>query len=429
MRFVGYGRNCKGYRLFDASTRKVTTRRNVTFNETEFSMKRKIESSVDVREETDESDENELRDEPQQQLRRSARENKGKPAVRFDDEFAEVAHFAYAGQIAEPKTLHEALDGEHSKEWKKSADLEYSSLIENDTWKLVELPEGRKPIGCRWVFRVKYFQDGKVDRFKGRLVVKGYSQKYGIDYDEMFSPVVQFSSIRVLLAFAAQHNMEIHQMDVVTAFLNGNLEEEIYMQQPEGYVVPGKENLICQLKKSLYGLKQSPRCWNKAFSDYLVSISFKQSEADACVFVRSGESFAVVAVYVDDLILIVKTSCEMKSLKRRLEDQFKMKDMGKLHFCLGVSVVQTKDQLILHQKQYLLNMLKKYKLEDVTPVSTPADSNVVLEKNDGVSKPVDQVMYQSMFGSLLYAAIATHQIFHRQWEQYQSSTRILQKLI
>ena len=134
------------------------------------------------------------------------------------------------------------------------------SHIENDTRDLVELPNGRTSIGCRWVFKIKHQINGRVERFKGRLVAKGYAQKYGIDYDETFSPVVRFSSIRALLAFAVQNGMLIHQMDVETAFLNGNLDEEIYMDQPEGYGIPGKEHLVCKLKKSLYGLKQSSRC-------------------------------------------------------------------------------------------------------------------------------------------------------------------------
>ncbi len=402
VQLVGYGVNQKGYRLYDESTRRVITRIDVKFNETEF-----CKPMTPVNLET-ELEEPEMKDEPQMQLRRSSRENKGQPAVRFDDEFAEAAHFAYnVGQIAEPKTFREALNGEHSKEWKKAADAEYASLMENGTWELVKLPDGRKPLSCRWVFRVKYLHDGKVDRFKGRVVAKGFSQKYGIDYDETFSPVVRFSSIRALLAFAVQNGMIIHQMDVVTAFLNGVLEEEIYMQQPEGYEVPGKEDHVCQLKKSIYGLKQSPRCWNKAFKEYLVSVGFRQSDADPCVFIHLGDNFAIVAAYVDDLILLTKNSDEMTELKKMLESCFKMKDMGELHYCLGVSIVQNKDSLVLHQKQYLLNLLRKYGLEDAKPVSTPSDVNVVLEKEDGVSKPVDPTMYQSMVGSLLYAAIAT----------------------
>ena len=132
-----------------------------------------------------------------------------------------------------------------AREWKVAADLEYESLMVNKTWELVELPSGRIPIGCKWVFKVKHGSNGRVECFKGCLVAKGCAQKYGIDYDKTFSPVVRFSSIRTLLAFAIQIDMLIHQMDVV---MNGKLDEDIYVQQPDGYREPGKEHLVCKLK-------------------------------------------------------------------------------------------------------------------------------------------------------------------------------------
>jgi len=257
-----------------------------------------------------------------------------------------VHHFAFSVcQIVEPKTMEEALASDQAQEWKAAADLEYTSLMENETWDLVELPPGRTPVGCRWVFKVKHGSDGKVERFKGRLVAKGYAQKYGIDYDETFSPVVRFSSIRTLLAFAVQNDMLIHQMDVVTAFLNGTLDEEIYMQQPDGYVECGKEHLVCKLKRSLYGLKQSPRCWNKAYQEHMESMGFKQSAADPCVYVRATEMTAIVAVYVDDIILITETPEEMQNVKESLAGRFKMKDMGKLHYCLGINIEHDEEQV------------------------------------------------------------------------------------
>ena len=165
-------------------------------------------------------------------------------------------HSAYnVCQISEPQSIKEALKSKYAKEWKAAADTEYDSLIANEIWELVELPQDRKAIGCKWVFKVKYGSDGKVERFKGCLVAKGYVQMYRIDYEETFSPIVRFSSIRSLLAFAVQNEMLIHQMDVVSTFLNGKLDEEIYMEQPSCYVVAGIENHVCKLIKSLYGLK------------------------------------------------------------------------------------------------------------------------------------------------------------------------------
>ena len=177
------------------------------------------------------------------------------------------------------------------------------------------------------MFKAKYGNDGKIDRFKRHLVAKGYAKKYDVDYDKTFSPVVCFSSIWVLLAFAVHNEMLIHQMDVVTAFLNGQLEEEIYIEQPDGYIRSGKK-LVCKLNKSLYGLKQSLRCWNTALRKYMETIHFKPSNADPCVYVRSGEDMTIVAVYVDDLIIITKTPEETRKVKESLAARFKMKDIG-----------------------------------------------------------------------------------------------------
>ena len=214
--------------------------------------------------------------------------------------------------------------------------------------------------------------------------------------------------------------MLVHQMDVVTAFLNGDLDEEIYMEQPPGYTVPGKEHLVCKLKKALYGLKQSSRCWSKAYMD---EIGFIPSAADPCVFIRPVDGMTVVAVYVDDLIVLAMTSAEMKKVKQTLADRFKMKDMGELHYCLGISIIQDEDCIWLHQKQYILNPLEKFGLKEEKTVSTPADLDVKLVKNDEISKDVDPVKYQSMVGSLLYAAMATRPDKHSQWELYPSSTQ------
>ena len=335
-----------------------------------------------------------------------------KPTVRYGiDEYADVAcHVAFhATEIEEPFTIEEALASNNAEQWKAAADSKYRSLIENQTWELMDLPEDRKPIGCKWVFRVKYDGIGEVKSFKGRLVAQGFSQKYGIDYDEVFSPVARFSSIRTLLAFAVERKMLIHQMDVVTPFLNGDLKEEIYMRLPPGYVKPGKEKLVCKLKKSLYGLKQSPRCWNEKFCNHLKQLGFKQSGADPCVFVRKNKEkkLEIIAVYVDDLILIAETSAEIQQMKKCLSDTFRMKDMGILQYCLGVNFDQTEGSITMSQKQYLLKLLEKYRLAEANTVATPMDLNVKLVKDDGCSKKVDPIHYQSMVGSLLHAARTT----------------------
>jgi len=257
LRFIGYSENFKGYRLLDEDPHKVVIHYDVTFNEEDFSQSHR--STADEQETTEkevfqlESDNTELvravdnhgQDHGHRVRHQPTRERRA--PVRFGyDEYADLAkqqprHFSYcAVEIDEPSTIDEALQSEYAEECKSAADLEYALLIENDTWELVDLPEGRSAVDCKWIFEVKDDNEGQVERFKGRLVAKGYSQKYGIDYNETFSPGVRFSSIRTLLAYAVQRGIIIHQMDVVTAFLNGELNEEIYMKQPPGYIQPGK---------------------------------------------------------------------------------------------------------------------------------------------------------------------------------------------
>ena len=293
---------------------------------------------------------------PEDEQHRYPRRHRSAPIRYGIDEYADAV-FLSANQIEEPKCTEEALK---SKEWKEAADSEYQSLMDNETWNLVKLPNGRKPVGCKWIFKTKCTNEGKIEHYKARLVAKGYTQKPGEDYDQTFSPVVRYSSICALLAFAVQNNMIIHQMDVVTAFLNGTLEEEIYMEQPPGYIMKGKENLVCELKRSLYGLKQSSRCWNTVFKQYLESINFKQCTADPCIFVSSrGPDLTIIAVYVDDLIVITKTPETMKKIKDSLAARFKMKDLGDLHYCLGISIEYDKDGgcLGMHQRQYIQSLL------------------------------------------------------------------------
>ena len=224
---------------------------------------------------------NEVRNVGERRMRR--------PPNRFDDE-CYVANDLTA-DINEPVNIDEAFSGEHSTEWKRAADSEFNSLIENDTWELVPLPEGKSIVGNKWIFKVKRDENGCVQRYKARLVAQGYSQTEGVDYNEVFSPVVRITTIRSLLALSNAKNWEVHQMDVKTAFLQGNLEEEIYMRQLDGYVSEEYPNHVCKLKKSVYGLKQSARCWNNAIDTFLKSSGYLyqhgQMKSDPCLYMKS----------------------------------------------------------------------------------------------------------------------------------------------
>ena len=418
LRFIGYTETTRNYKVWDEEKHKCYIHHDVIFNENDFGKStgaNKLElenieeesvAEIPVESEKESDEENKEQLEP---LRWSQRIKR--PPVRYGiDEFTNTANVAnyQAAKIEEPKTIDDALNSNHSQEWKVAADFEYSSLIENQTWDLVKLPKGHNIVGCKWVFRVKNDGNGKVNCFKGRLVAQGFSQRHGVNYEEIFSPVVHLSSIRTLLAFAAKKKLHVHQMDVASAFLNGELKEEIYMKQPPGYVQSGKENLVCKLRKSIYGLKQSPRCWNQKLCDHLKSLGFKESGADSCVFVKNETStLKIIAVYVDDLILIAKSLSEIQQMKHSLSKTFKMKDMGQLCYCLGINFELTEQGISLCQKQYLIKLLERYKLTEANTVTTPMDPNVKLVKDDSYSKKVDAAQYQSMVGSLLHVARAT----------------------
>ena len=217
---------------------------------------------------------------------------------------------------------------------------EICALLENDTWEEVDLPFDRIPIGCKWVFRIKYKSNGEIDRFKSRLVAKGYSQKEGVDYEETFSPVVKMGTVRCLLSPAVQKDWKFFQMDINNAFLYGELNEEIYMLPPPGYFNEGN-NKVLRLKKSLYGLKQAPRQWNQKLSEALFEAKFEQSKNDHSLFIRKqGDTVLYLLVYVDDLVITGNSVTEVEKFKVFLKNKFKIKDLGELKYFLGIEVLK-----------------------------------------------------------------------------------------
>jgi hypothetical protein len=237
---------------------------------------------------------------------------------------------------------------------------------------LVPPPEGSNIVGSKWVPKVKRDANGNVDRHKARLVAQGYSQTQGIDYEEVFSPVARYSSIRTLLALANAHNLEIHQMDVKTAFLNGSIEHDIYMSQPEGFIDPDHPEYVCKLKKSIYGLKQSARCWNQTLDSFLKKNGYRKSGADNCIYVKSERkangviSFVILAVYVDDIIPVSNDVDMLKAEKESLCREFEMVDEGEIHFVLGMSIKRdrTNKVLFINQAKYVESVLNRFRMQD-----------------------------------------------------------------
>ena len=317
--------------------------------------------------------------------------------------------------MEEPKTVHEALNGVQCSRWREAMESEYSSLLKNDTWDLVPPPEGKNIVGSRWVLKVKHDENGSVNRFKARLVAQGYSQVKGVDYDEVFSPVARNTSVRSLLALANAHDLEIHQMDVKTAFLNGSLDCEIYMSQPEGFVHPDRPNHVCKLKKSIYGLKQSARCWNTTLDEYLKSVGYHKSNADGCIYVKSVKeandriSFVILGVYVDDIIPVSNNPVLLKAEKAALCERFEMIDQGEIHYLLGMSIKRDREcrTLTISQANYVERVLRKFGMENCKPVSTPLDPGRKFQQLSQGDEPFNVQTYQQAIGCLTYVSTAT----------------------
>ena len=250
---------------------------------------------------------------------------------------------------SEPRTYSEAVNSTEGPLWKEAIQSEVDSILQNHTWELVDLPPGCKPLKSKWIFKRKMKADGTIDKYKSRLVICGNRQTEGLDYFDTYSPVTRITSIRLVLAIAALRNLEVHQMDVKTAFLNGELQEEIYMEQPEGFIATGNERKVCRLVKSLYGLKQAPKQWHEKFDKAVLSSGFKINECDKCVYVKSTkDGYVILCLYVDDMLIVGSNRKMIQSTKDMLNSKFDMKDMGLEDVILGVRIKRTQDGLCRH---------------------------------------------------------------------------------
>ena len=414
---VGYGTEVKGYRLYDPSSRKVFYSRDVRFNESEIGYEKEVKPVEPVAEtepyvELDVSDDHVGADadgapqdgesEPSHEEPRRSERIRSRPHY-----YAEGASIA-SRCSEEPLTFQQAVSSPMKAKWKEATEKEMRSLVENDVWELVQPPVNRKIVGSKWVFKVKHDGDGRVERYKARLVAQGYTQQRGADYDETFSPVVRMESLRTVIGLAARNGLKLHQLDVTTAFLNGRLQEEVYMHQPEGFVAQGQEHLVCKLNRSLYGLKQSPRCWNSTLDNYLKKIGFLQSVSDPCVYISAlGKELAVVGVYVDDIVVACQSDEQLVRIKKDICQKFAVKDLGKLHHFLGIRVVQDDNTVWLGQPLYVEKVLTRFGMQDANPISTPVDPSTKLTKAAEGDEKFDQSVYQSAVGCLLYLSTGT----------------------
>ncbi|KAJ0598803.1 putative RNA-directed DNA polymerase [Helianthus annuus] len=298
-----------------------------------------------------------------------------------------------------PNSVEQALE---SKNWKDAMETEMKALVKNDTWEKCVLPQGKKLVGCRWVFTIKHKPDGTIERYKARLVAKGYSQTYGIDYSETFSPVAKIDTIRVLFSIAANEGWPLHQFDVKNAFLHGELKEEVYMEAPPGFTKTFKNKEVCRLKRTLYGLKQSPRAWFGRFTLTMKGYGFQQSNSDHTLFLkRRGKLVTCLIIYVDDMIITGNDEEEMKKLKTNLFTEFEMKDLGRLKYFLGIEVLRSKQGIFICQKKYILDLLAETGMIVCKPADTPmmANQKLYMEKD---AELADKERYQRLVGKLIY---------------------------
>ena len=299
-----------------------------------------------------------------------------------------------------PATIDEALSGPDRDSWRAAINSEYKSLIKNGTWKEVaSLPNGRKALPCKWVFKIKLNSQGGIERYKARLVIKGFKQIEGLDYTETFAPVAKFSTIRLMLAVTASLDLEVEQMDFSTAFLNGDLDEEIYMTGPSGTEVQGK---ILRLIKSLYGLKQAPRCWNHKVDSYLKSEGFNHCHTDNCLYIKDG---FYVLLYVDDILLFTSNKNMLSEVKSKLMENFDMHDLGPLEFIIGIRITRDRatKKLFMDQTAYCERVLKKFGFETINSVKTPLVQCLI--KSDDLDD--SNFPYRSVVGSLMYLMVGT----------------------
>jgi hypothetical protein len=310
----------------------------------------------------------------------------------------QVSYSCYLSQL-EPKKVEEALDDES---WINAMHDELHQFTRNEVWSLVPRPYDRNVIGTKWVFKNKSDEHGTVVRNKARLVAQGYTQVEGIDFDETFAPVARLESIRVLLAIACHLGFKLYQMDVKSAFLNGLLQEEVYVEQPKGFQDPLHPNHVYKLKKALYGLKQAPRAWYERLTTYLLDHGFVRGQADRTLFIRSnGQHKLIAQIYVDDIVFGATIDSHAHQFSNEMKTEFEMSMIGELNYFLGLQVKQSPEGIFISQTKYARDLVKRFGLDGKSHARTPMSTSVKMSA-DPLGTSVDQTLYRSMIGSLLY---------------------------
>lgn len=309
---------------------------------------------------------------------------------------------------SEPRTVAQALKDER---WRRAMSKEYDAQIEYGTWDLVPPDPSQNLVTCRWIYTTKYLANGEEERPKARLVARGHTQQYGVDYSETFSPVIKSTTIRLVLDVAVTRGWQLKQLDVKNAYLR-ELSEEVYMTQPSGFVDEDRPHHVCKLKKLIYGLKQVPRAWYMSVKKHLLDIGFHNSLADTSLFIHStGTHHTFILVYVDDVIVTGSNSQLLSPVLHSLAQRFSIKDPVDLHYFWGIEITRSASGLHLMQRRYILDLLTRVNMLDAKPVSTPMQTKPKLTLRD--SHPLsDASQYRSIVGSLQYLAFTRPDIMY-----------------
>src|SRR5215204_2957790 len=433
--FIGYPKETIGYTFYHRSEGKIFVAKNGTFLEKEFLTKevtgRKVEldeieesllvdQSSAVPEDvpvpptpaTEEANDNdhETSNEEATEPRRSTRE---RTTPDWYDPCLNV--MIVDDNDEDPATYEEAMMSPDSNKWQEAMKSEMGSMYDNKVWTLVDLPDSRKAVENKWIFKRKTDADGNITVYKARLVAKGFRQIQGVDYDETFSPVAKLKSVRILLAIAAFFDYEIWQMDVKTAFLNGDIEEELYMVQPKGFVDPKNADKVSKLQRSIYGLKQASRSWNRRFDKVIKDFGFIQCHGEACIYKKvSGSSVAFLILSVDVILLIGNDIELLRSVKVYLNNSFSMKDLGEAAYILGIKIYRDRSRRLigLSQSTYLDKVLKKFKMDQSKKGFLPVLQGVKLSQTQCPTTAEDRekmsvIPNASAIGSIMYAMLCT----------------------
>jgi len=440
---LGVSDESKAYRLFNHVTKKVTVSRDVIFEEDakwDWNLSTSEpnvlvwgedgENSVDAGEDTDveEADvaaDNETAEEQDEVAvetvtpRVAAPSELGETSKRVRKEPAWMSDFVSGAEIGEEEAEEDMsyfalyisnddpdhyYDAAREEKWQSAMEMEIQSIEKNNTRDLVELPPQAKKIGVKWVYKTKLNEEGKVEKCKARLVAKGYSQREGVDYTEVYAPVARWDTIRSLLAVAAQQGWSVYQLDVKSAFLYGELKEEVYVDQPDGFVRVGEEDKVYKLRKALYGLKQAPRAWFSRIESYFKREGFQKSSYDHTLFFKKSESkILMVSLYVDDLLFTGNDELMCVEFKASMQKEFEMTDMGKMKFFLGVEVHQSEDGIHISQKKYAKEVLERFNMGNCNSVKNPIVPGTELLR-EGV-RGTDATLYKQLVGSLMYLTV------------------------